>query len=55
MSFAMPLSSSEVSTVHLNKVVILQKRVLRLMYISDYTSHNAPLFASSGILPIKML
>ena len=38
-----------------NKVVILQKRVLRLMYLSDYTSQSAPLFACSGILPIKML
>ena len=25
------------------------------MYFSDYTSHSAPLFACSGILPIKML
>ena len=40
---------------HLNKVVILQKRFLRLMYFSDYTSHSAPLFGCSGILLIKML
>ena len=45
----------QAANVHLNKVVILQKRVLRLMYFSDYTSHSAPLFACSGILPIKML
>ena len=25
------------------------------MYFSDYTSHSAPLFGCSGILPIKML
>ena len=25
------------------------------MYFSDYTLHSAPLFACSGILPIKML
>ena len=25
------------------------------MYFSDYTSHSAPLFACSGILPIKLL
>ena len=37
------------------KIVILQKRVLHLMYFSDYTSHSAPLFACSRILPIKML
>ena len=45
----------QAANVHLNKVVILQKRVLRLRYFSDYTSHTAPLFACSGILPIKML
>ena len=45
----------EAANVHLNRVVILQKRVLRLMYFSDYTSHSAPLFACSGILLIKML
>ena len=45
----------QAANAHLNKIVILQKRVLRLMYFSDYTSHSAPLFACSGILPIKML
>ena len=45
----------QATNAHLNKIVILQKRVLRLMYFSDYTSHSAPLFACSGILPIKML
>ena len=43
------------ANAHLNKVVILQKRVLRLMYFPNYTSHSAPLFACLGILPIKML
>ena len=42
------------ANAHLNKVVILQKRVLRLMYFSDYTRHSAPLFACSGILPKKI-
>ena len=45
----------QAANVHLNKVIILQMRVLRLMYFSDYTSHSAPLFVCSGILPIKML
>ena len=45
----------QAANAHLNKLVILQKRVLRLMYFTDYTSHSAPLFACSGILPIKML
>ena len=43
----------QAANAHLNKIVILQKRVLRLMYFSDYTSHSAPLFACSGILPIQ--
>ena len=41
----------QAANAHLNKLVILQKRVLRLMYFTDYTSHSAPLFACSGILP----
>ena len=45
----------QATNTHLKKIVILQKRVLRLMYFFDYTSHSAPLFACSGILPIKML
>ena len=45
----------QAANAHLNKVVILQKWVLRSMYFSNYTSHSAPLFACSGILPIKML
>ena len=45
----------QAANAHLNKVVISQKRVLRLMYFSDCTSHSAPLFACSRILPIKTL
>ena len=40
---------------HLNKIVTLQKRVVRLMHFSDYKAHSAPLFVNSGILPIKLL
>ena len=39
----------QAANAHLNEVVILQKRVLRLMYFSDYTSQSASLFACSGI------
>ena len=45
----------QAANARLNKIVILQNRVLRLMYCSDYTSHSTPLFACSGILLIKML
>ena len=40
----------QATNVHLNKVVILQKRVLRLMDFSDYTSHSAPLFLKNALL-----
>ena len=40
---------------HLNKIFLLQKRALRLMYFSDCRTHAIPLFVSSGILPRNML
>ena len=40
---------------HLDKIVTLQKRALRLMYFVDYKSHSVPLFVNSGILPVKLL
>ena len=49
------VDSGQAANAHLNKLIILQKRVLCLMYFSGHTSHSAPLFACSGILPIKML
>ena len=39
---------------HLNKIVTLQKRALRLMYFADYKSHSVSLFLNSGILPVKL-
>ena len=41
--------------VHLDKILKLQKRVLRLIYFGDYTSHAIPFFSSSNILPVEML
>ena len=34
---------------------MLQKRVLRLMYLSEPRAHAVPLFISSKILPLQML
>ena len=45
----------QAANTHLNKVLILQKRALRLMYFADSKSHSAPLFVNSRILPITML
>ena len=53
---SLELEGGQAANAHLNKVVILQNVLMCvLMYFSDYTSHSAPLFACSGILPIKML
>ena len=40
---------------HLQKIILLQKRVLRLMYFSEPRAHAVPLFTSSKILPLNML
>ena len=39
----------------LNKILILQKRALRLMYFSDRRAHAIPLFVRSSVLPLNML
>ena len=38
-----------------NKILILQKRVLRFMFFGDYNSHAVPYFASSSFLPLDLL
>ena len=40
---------------HLQKILVLQKRVFRLMYFSEHRAHAVPLFTSSKILPLNML
>ena len=40
---------------YLIKVLIPQKRALRLIYISDCRAHAIPLFLSSSILPLHLL
>ena len=40
---------------YLNKTLILQKRVLRIMNFSMNNEHAVPLFITSNVLPIKML
>ena len=39
----------------LNKILILQKRGLWLMYFSDRRAHVIPLSVRSGVLPLNML
>ena len=40
---------------HLQKILVLQKRVLRLMYFSEPRANAVLLFSSSQILPLNML
>ena len=39
----------------LQRILVLQKRFLRLMYFSEPRVHAVPLFTSSKILPLNML
>ena len=45
----------QAANIHLNKILILQKRALRLMYFADSKAHSAQLFVHSRILPVTML
>jgi hypothetical protein len=40
---------------YVNKILILQKRALQLIYLKKYKEHAIPLFIESKILPINML
>ena len=45
----------QAANTHLNKLLLLQKRALRLMYFLNPRSHAIPSFISSKILPIHLL
>lgn len=40
---------------YMNKILILQKRALRLMYFATNREHAIPLFIASNVLPVDML
>ena len=40
---------------YLNKILILQKRALRLLYFVDWHDHAIPLFLEANVLPITFL
>ena len=40
---------------YLNTIVVLQKRVLRLIYFVDRKEHTIPLFVNAKILPFTFL
>ena len=45
----------QAAKTHRNKILLLQKRALRLMYFKDYKSHAVPYFLSSRFLPLDFL
>ena len=40
---------------HLNKLLVLQKRALRLIYFKQIRDHVVPLFIDSNVLPISFI
>ena len=42
----------QASKTSLNKILILQKKVLRMMYFTDIREHAIPLFIDADILPV---
>ena len=40
---------------YLNKILILQKRALRLLFFADVRDHAIPLFLEANVLPITFL
>ena len=40
---------------HMEKILVLQKRVLRLVNFANFSSHAVPYFVSSKVLPIYLL
>ena len=49
------ISWAQAANSSLNKILILQKRALRLMYFSDRRAHAIPMFVRSAVLPLNML
>ena len=45
----------QTSKLNLEKILILQKRALRLIYFRNNREHAIPLFVCSNILPVDML
>ena len=45
----------QANDTNFKKILILQKRALRIIYLAKYRDHAIPLFLESKILPIKCL
>ena len=49
------LAWGQTSKANLNKILILQKRALRLIYFANKREHAIPLFIRANILPVDMI
>ena len=49
------LAWGNASNAYLNKILVLQKRVLRLIYFTDRREHAIPLFIKANVLPVTFL
>lgn len=45
----------QAAKIHLDKILLLQKRVVRLMNFAKFSEHAIPLFLSSHIMPLNIL
>ena len=45
----------QASKTSLDKILILQKKVLRMMYFTDIREHAIPLFVDADILPVSFM
>ena len=55
LTYGLAAWRGQAAKTHLQKRLVLQKRVLRLMYFSEPRAHAVPLFIASKILPLQML
>ena len=49
------VAQGQAAKTYKNKILILQKRTLCLMFFGDYNSHAVPYFVSSSFLPLDLL
>ena len=46
---------SQAAKTHLKKIILLQKRALRIINFSDRRDHALPLFIDANVLPLNFL
>ena len=55
LHYILVVSRGRTAKYLINKLLLLQKRALRLMYFTDEQQHAIPLFLKSNFLPIQMI